>query len=564
MSAPLVNLQNAINTNTLTSLQQAALSQALSVIIPLFPPIDETAVSNPPPDEFIAREWIAALYALQSEGSGGGPVPGASGTIIVANIAAMVAIPAATLIQGQQAFVQSNGSTWTLVPGSGPTDGITIVNSVTPGLQWMRENISGYLGAYLEQTAWFVDPVAGNDENGGLTSGSALKTKAEIFRRWGYTWSPTLDTVQVTITYLNPDTTADDPALFAPNFKNGALLLETAPLPAPSFTGTLNVVTAKNAAANQPLQATFTVATGAVVKDMLLVNATRGYSVAFVNALAAGLATIDQPLAAQPAGPLAFPTTTNVDTWAHGDTITGYVLLKVDIGVIGGIVDTFDAPNYPGQHWVQNIDIADVAGTGSQCHADGRCAPVLLNCVLGKPLTLSRTSPTLQSFFVGCAFQGFFAASAEQGFAYQIAGGHFESSVNCVAGATFSNAPSFAGSVNVYNGRISDALFGTAAASLTTRGLCVVAGPVFGALPVNAQQGFISYGAPAATAFPTSGGIAINGQANAYSNLTTAGVVATHKVALSPANLDAAAGAAGFGGLAYIPGVGGFTTGAVP
>lgn len=96
-------------------------------------------------------------------------------------------------------------------------------------------------------------------------------------------------------------------------------------------------------------------------------------------------------------------------------------------------------------------------------------------------------------------------------------------------------------------------------------GNCIVQGVLYGPGSLDLFQGQVIFNlANAVTTFPLAGGITIGAQANAYSNLTTGGVVATHRLALTPAHLDAAAGATGFGGLAYVPGVGGFFTGAVP
>jgi hypothetical protein len=73
MSVALQNLRSAIATNTLTSLQQGALTQALDAIIPSFPTVDPSGVAQPPRDGLDAREWIAVLYTIQST-SGGTPL----------------------------------------------------------------------------------------------------------------------------------------------------------------------------------------------------------------------------------------------------------------------------------------------------------------------------------------------------------------------------------------------------------------------------------------------------------------------------------------------------------
>jgi hypothetical protein len=72
MSAALLALRNAIATNTLTALQQGALTTALDEIIPTFPVPDDTSSALPPSDEVDARTWISALYSIQ--GNGGAPL----------------------------------------------------------------------------------------------------------------------------------------------------------------------------------------------------------------------------------------------------------------------------------------------------------------------------------------------------------------------------------------------------------------------------------------------------------------------------------------------------------
>jgi hypothetical protein len=73
-SAALQDLSNRIASNTLTGLQQAALVQALAILIPTFPSPDELSNGIPPTEEVLARDWIAPLYTLQAEASGGASV----------------------------------------------------------------------------------------------------------------------------------------------------------------------------------------------------------------------------------------------------------------------------------------------------------------------------------------------------------------------------------------------------------------------------------------------------------------------------------------------------------
>ena len=72
MSLALDDLKNRINSNTLTALQQAALATALTVISPAFLGPDESASVLSVNEEPLAREWMAVLYTINSEGTGGG------------------------------------------------------------------------------------------------------------------------------------------------------------------------------------------------------------------------------------------------------------------------------------------------------------------------------------------------------------------------------------------------------------------------------------------------------------------------------------------------------------
>ena len=321
MTSPAIaDLLARIQTNTLTATQQAALGHALTILEDDFPEPDE--ISNSIDDVRQARTWIAALYAIQAEGVG--PVPAAPvGTLIVATIADLEALPNATLLVGQPAIVQSVGAAWALSGSSTlAVDGITVVAGLD-GRRWQRgATLVAELAA--AQAAWFVDATAGNDEHTGLSSGQALQTKAEIARRWG-SWSPVLDGITVTITYLSDDTDGSDPGLYAPTLKNGAILYHTAPLPAAQLDrDAQRRHRAKTAPTKTPLSSTVTTATGALAADMLLVNATaatRARSCA--EDLGGGNWQIDAPFTPFVVGGLGSRRRTMA--WAHDDAVSAYV-----------------------------------------------------------------------------------------------------------------------------------------------------------------------------------------------------------------------------------------------
>lgn len=103
-----------------------------------------------------------------------------SGELIVPNIAALAALPAPA--NGESAFVLTVRSSFQFETGSAlAADAITIVDAADASGQWLRTDVPSLSWAY--QAAWFLNATTGNDENVGSTSGTALKTAAELSRR---------------------------------------------------------------------------------------------------------------------------------------------------------------------------------------------------------------------------------------------------------------------------------------------------------------------------------------------------------------------------------------------
>jgi hypothetical protein len=517
-------------------------------------------------------------------GGGGGAGSAASGMLIFASIAAMAAfnidVPFAYTSPGQQAFVQSNGSEWTLRRGDATVpDGITIVAGTgSETVKWVRENTGGYLARDLLQALWTIDPQnssgVASDENTGDATHPLLHV-AEVYRRLGYTWEPCWNQV-VTFNYLSGSPLdGSDPFLFLPNLKGtGARFILTAPLPATSFTGTLLAVTAKNKASNAGLSSTFTTTTGAMAAGLLLVNSTRGNSRAFVQrSLGGGAWAIDQPfLPPNPTtGSLGGGT---VDTWANGDAISAYRLIGVDLVQMGG--------------------------TNEEFNADGGFAYVLANVTVMSPSGVANQDQVtvLGTMFIATidvAFQRTFVVNGM---------GNFGQSQNCsfqivvpwqvlgpwVFGGGDAGGPSAPtqveqwiadGAVFMEDIRITqpNAIFRNCRLTFImldapglhifegeTDGQQVPAAIVYGSGTITQDEGSFRYPATfAVTTFPTSGGLQLNRKTTAYSRVTSGGVTTIHGgIALTAANLNAAAGAAGFGDYAEGGGACFVGTGAQP
>ena len=502
--------------------------------------------------------WSGSAWALES----GGGTGGAPAAILEPNIAALGALPAAALQDGTQATVQSNGSLWVLLKPSALTpDGITIINA-NGGGQWIR-SLTLIAAQAQAQLVWNVDKqnVSGtaSDENTGLTSGTALRTVAEIMRRLG-TWSANYDAVAVQINYLSGDTGPTDPSLFNPNLMNGASLTETAPLPAPGWTGTLLAVTAKNAPTNQALNATITTVTGALAVGMLLVNtfAGRGLSCAWATRNNAGTWIISQPFAPYAGGGALALATAQNNAWANGDTISGYVLPSVNIqrvqseGVIAG------GP-LRGGHIVWRLALTNFS-QATNLDVGGLFSALIESSVIAGMDLISNPTGGVQ--INNCSLSCFVQANSGT----NIVGGqslNANMQLNGIVsiGNDFVSSPNaggqgiqFCGSSTGLGGAVVTAIYYDTNPTLPNKatGTVYVRGPQYGAGTLNASGATVNHaGATAVARYPLTGGLQLDGVATGYSLKTTAGVTAVAgTIALTAANIDAAAGPGGFGGTA--------------
>jgi hypothetical protein len=460
-----------------------------------------------------------------------------------------------------KALVATYGAEFTLQPAaSNPLAPDVVLASSNVAFVWVRSQTVMAAQAAAQLT-WFVDRVGGSNEATGLTGGTALKTKSEIVRRWG-TRAPLINGIAVTITYLSPDVDGMDTGNFQPIFQNGGSLNHFAAFGAAAFTGTLLAVTPKSVAGNTALESTFTTTTGAMAANLILVNATRGNSRAIaVRNIAGGNWLLTQPLA--PYVVNTNPVPTEVDTWANGDAISGFVPLAVDLAFIGGVCEELNQTTFQPAHVVQQITIFDpstLLPSGSTLQVDTGAAPSFIDCVVQRNASLGGrgVAPVAPIEFQGVAWTaGVDGTSGCNN--VRFSGGYFGtggSTVTQIRGAQFAfdvilrtaNALGFfldvqlTGSVFLDTGAIFN---GRTVTQLQ------VSGKFYGSGTLNQQQGTCTYTGTAVAAF-NGVTLKLNGNTVGYSNLTTAGLVAVHGgIALTAAALDAAAGAAGFGGYAY-------------
>lgn len=217
------------------------------------------------------------------------------------------------------------------------------------------------------QTDWYIDPVNGSDSNSGADQNHPVKTvMGGVVARWG-TLTPVLPQT-TTLHLMGSETLGQESIVLTPilvgasgpsEFQiDGTLGMMKA---APQFAA--GTVTSKARGAPGQL---LTVAgmPGAAAVGMLVQNLTHG-SYAFIDGLAAGVATMTQPL--DVSGTIANNQTpaNEVDTWAAGDQLQLWNLPVLNLkhfAPIGGDANTAGGGVFPAAV-LQNFTIPDASGT---------------------------------------------------------------------------------------------------------------------------------------------------------------------------------------------------------
>lgn len=489
--------------------------------------------------------------------------------LIEPNIAALSAVDVSDLEDGQPARVQSNGSKWELTTSSVAVDGITVATSTESGRVWQRS------GSYIQEQAlaqatWVIKPQTGDDEASGIDTNDAIKTFAEMLRRMGAGASPLLSVASVDILFAESQTDNTDPVVFRPQLNNFCLLsLRGAVTTAATVAMTL--AQAKDRATSNQLEVGLT-ATGA--EGQLLVNTTHAsHAWAYTATETPDTFIVSQPIV---------PTTNGaeVDTWATGDSVELQVPVSVNLIAFQPVLGDIDeaADNFPTLSSMVAFDPdSDLPGF-SPCYLD-------MN-VLATDVRFDRyVVPTgvgqgsgLASFWVNCFFNGSIAGGVNS----FVPNPPF---LNLQAGIINGPSTDFATLlglaldadiiVNLPNDRqLSNATgvsFGLVnlIGNLTVRGQCTLAPLNYDAdslwgtyvVDVSAQSSLLySSATTAEDQFQGSPTLMIDGSNDACSQASSAGVVTIHSgIAVTPANLDAAAGADGFEGVAFQLGGGSIT-----
>lgn len=151
-----------------------------------------------------------------------GDVTVGSGALYEANVAALTAVSAASLTEGQAAYVGTLKANFVLTLSSQPAIAfVRIAASGKSGYEWVRQDLSP---GWWSSLAWFVNPSTGSDENDGVTSGTPLATFAEQSRRFRGRNLPGTETNSFTITLQASAPDTDYPQIhLGPNYRSASV-----------------------------------------------------------------------------------------------------------------------------------------------------------------------------------------------------------------------------------------------------------------------------------------------------------------------------------------------------
>lgn len=197
---------------------------------------------------------MAAPMFLGSIPGGGPPAP--AKLLTVPNYAALVGVGAG-FTGGELAYVLTLKTFYNFVPSSAlaiDPVGMTTSGTAAGGTsRWERTEFAS--PDWRLRDNWYVDPVAGNDENTGATAVTAIKTLAELARRWGA--GPVAQVADpnfcVNLFILN-DVAAPDALVLRPVFAPDTALRIFGGVSSVIRAGTVTGYTAQVPGLNQPAQ----------------------------------------------------------------------------------------------------------------------------------------------------------------------------------------------------------------------------------------------------------------------------------------------------------------------
>jgi hypothetical protein len=191
---------------------------------------------------------------------------------------------------------------------------------------------------YLSQLTWYIDPVTGVDSNDGASSLTALKTFAELARRWGVfgVLKPSTGSL-ITVNILNDLPSTDRLSCKISLAANVSVLIKG--VATTLATGTLSSVTVKARSTNTALSADFGAAVATFRIDgatpARILNSTTGGVCHVLKAISTNVARLSEPFVPPTltSTPLTTISNSNRSTaFVDGNTWVAQGLTKVYLG----------------------------------------------------------------------------------------------------------------------------------------------------------------------------------------------------------------------------------------
>ncbi len=465
------------------------------------------------------------------------------------------------------------GLTTELMQASNLPLGQQIALLKTDGTSLLLQVIFGAQGGVAPQTAALtgtilIDPqnVSGQASdsnpptitNSGVT-GPCFRTWAGLVAAWG-TYAPVLN-VTTTIVFISSHPDNTDPVIFTPFVGRGAVVSIQGATPTVLAAGVvLAGTTAKNrAAGTNSLLITTLGASGAV--GVLVENTTHSSRAWAYKALGGNSFSMTQPLvkAAVP----GTSTPAEVDTWANGDSVNLLAVIQVNIALFAPVIidGTGNSKCYLFQ--LQVLDPAGVAA--NLCYlGDVR----VYECSIQRYINMVSDAGVVRSLVMTNVFnQGgieaigagvsVFGGAVTATAANFILGGSLASAVS-IDGDFIVGAQLFLGGGAQIGFLFLDANISVQAGIVTHATIAYGGHVLYGSganvVGMFGTSHFFLNGGTFAAAFTAPGlvtGIQLNGAATASSHTGASPDVLNSAITTTPAHLDAAAGAAGFGGNAF-------------
>lgn len=505
-------------------------------------------------------------------------IPGLPGSPVgsAATPAALNAIVATALTVGSIYNVASLKANFAYDPTSVATVDNYFFIAAAGGGNWVRTAVAAVVTEPQTQAAIFIDPTnstttASDGNTNPSTIGAALLTYKEQARRWGG-YAPRLRQ-STAIQFLGPGHTDNsDPVPWDPYIESGGT---------PSIQGSITVVASvtlsgvvaksRVAGANSPLIANL--GASAAVGQLVRNTTTGKLSRAFVQkSLGANLYVLTQPMVPATLPQPALPAPAEVDTWANGDTVdlcttSNVSFVRLRPTLCGNNASAVNTSNALTLSQLTVFDPGD--GYPNSNHLEIGSHVQLQECNIQRVITASGITdyPISGLWFLNCIR---FAQLTSVSGLIVFSGGSVQPSpsnqLDFISGATINydadfilSALSFYRNAIIGMGHVylDNAMFVQGSSVILNQNGSYGGHVLYGSASGSIQLFHTSH-AKGVGAFVTSWtaptlvspGIKLNAASTGSSTSGNPAVI-NNGIATTVANLDAAAGAAGFGGTAF-------------